>query len=147
MTHSKKKHVKSDSLEPALLSMTQQKTNTSRLVRVLRLRDAALEIIRCEGKWEEFGRAGKVLCARIGDIQMIYRTPFQKMPEIGITDSQRHCLATNGIKMTRQLPYGLDIWVTRKVMNLEWDHRGKPDLVSFKPGDWEADLLEASRRP
>jgi hypothetical protein len=87
-------------------------------------------------------------CARdSGNMYMSYRTPFQKMPEIRLTDRQRHCLAANGIKMPRQLPYGLDIWVTRKVMNLEWDHHGKPDLVSFKPGEWEADLLEASRRP
>jgi hypothetical protein len=105
-----------------------------------------MEIIRREGKWEEFGRTGKVLCARLGDIRMMYRTPFQQMPEIRLTDSERYRLAANGIEMPRQLPYGLDVWVTRKVMNLEWDHQGNPDLVSFKPGDWEADLLGASRR-
>jgi hypothetical protein len=41
------------------------------------------------------------------------------------------------------LPYGRDIWCTNKgkVLGIEWADDGRVGLVSYKPGDWERDLL------
>jgi hypothetical protein len=38
------------------------------------------------------------------------------------------------------MPYGLDIWAHQKVMNLEWDDDGSVELITFKRGEWEAQL-------
>jgi hypothetical protein len=120
-----------------------KRVSSSRMLRVLTLRDEALEIIHREGRWQQHGFM-KALCAEIGGIHMIHRTPFQKMPKLRITDAQKHYLAANDIRLQRQLPYGLDVLATRKVMNVEWDTEGNVDVVSFKPGQWEADLLAAA---
>jgi hypothetical protein len=42
------------------------------------------------------------------------------------------------------LPYGLDVWTaSRKIMSIEWGHRGEFDLVGFRGGAWEAAIAEA----
>jgi hypothetical protein len=42
------------------------------------------------------------------------------------------------------LPYGLDVWVSKKkVMNIEWADDGRVELISFKPGDWQQRLAAA----
>lgn len=35
------------------------------------------------------------------------------------------------------MKYGLDIWVGKKVFNLEWDESGTIDIINFTRGPWE----------
>jgi hypothetical protein len=40
------------------------------------------------------------------------------------------------------LPYALDIWFARKkVLNVEWNDGGFIQIVSYRPGAWEGQLL------
>ncbi|MER9875246.1 hypothetical protein [Mesorhizobium sp. M0195] len=67
-----------------------------------------------------------------------YRTPFQKIhaPD----DASKYQCAVLGIR-AENLPYGLDIHVKKKVMNIEWDDQGEIDIRSFRRGAWEEELL------
>jgi hypothetical protein len=51
-----------------------------------------------------------------------------------------------GMSARRNLPYGLDIWAPKKVLNIEWDDQGNVVLVSLWAGDWEAELIAAAER-
>jgi hypothetical protein len=43
------------------------------------------------------------------------------------------------------LPYGLDIWADRKVLNVEWDADDTVDVIAFRPGDWETPTARVGR--
>jgi hypothetical protein len=45
--------------------------------------------------------------------------------------------------LSRNLPYGLDIWWNNKVLNIEWSDGGRINVVSYKPGQWERELERA----
>jgi hypothetical protein len=108
----------------------------TRLARAMVLRDLALQAIRKRGAW---GKAGPMtlLMFRDGEIMASYRTPFQRLPQL--SHKTRYYLALLG--GPEPLPYGIDLWHRRKkVLGIEWDEEGLVALVSFVPGDWEAQL-------
>lgn len=110
------------------------------------IRDAALVKIRQEGRFEDVKNLGPVLGWRAlsgGNcgLEMSYRTPFQKVP--GPSAKTIRLDALNGLTMPRDinLPYGLDIWIGRKVFNFEWCADGRFEIVNFKRGEWENTVL------
>jgi hypothetical protein len=122
-----------------------------KLVRALALRDAALTIVKRKGTWT----AGniKVLIAYVGDIEILYRTPFQRLPAAGIShrrlaalsDRNKYYMAMFHQKFHKSnMPYGIDVWAPKKVLNIEWDDEGNIELVSFRAGDWEEKLTKAA---
>jgi hypothetical protein len=106
-------------------------SKSAKLTRALALRDAALLVVKRRGEWEKVKvakRAGpgsgdmKFLSVHIGNLSISYRPSFQRVDV--------------------PLPYGLDVWVpSKKVMNIGWDAQGNIDLVSLRPGAWEAELI------
>ncbi len=119
-------------------------TREEKLARAAKLRDAAIAIVRRYGTWETDGSGAlKIMGARIDRIQIIYRTPFQSLPDD--QSRQKYLAALHGIPLRRNLPYGLDIWTPKKVLNIEWDDRGRIQLVSFRPGQWETELITAAQ--
>jgi len=115
-----------------------------RLIRALRLRDIAISLLKEFGVWEPIqlgnGRSLKVLQFQMGNISMILSTPFQKLPNKNGDESMKYVAALNGIKRTDLLPYGLDVFSPKKVMNITWDTNGACELIAFRPGPWEAEL-------
>jgi hypothetical protein len=117
---------------------------TSRIQRAIQLQAAALTILRLRGSFEEMqGLDGKVLKAEFDSFHLSLRTPFSRMPEP--TQSFKHAAAVLGRSYTSSR-YGLDVWAPRKVLNVEWNHEDRLEIVSFRRGIWE-DLLiaEAAR--
>jgi hypothetical protein len=122
--------------------------------RVLALRDAALAIINRKGSASTHTLRG-LASGQVGDIHFFYRTPFWPMSKgSGISDrrlaklSERQKYYAALLKQksggSKSFPYGLDVWAPKKVLNIEWDHKNKIDIVSFHPGDWEQRLLNAA---
>jgi hypothetical protein len=115
---------------------------SAKLARALALRDAAITVVRHIGVWETIPVRGardmKFLCARIGSLQISYRTPFQQMPQAA--NAVKYRAAQHSLTVPRSLPYGLDVWANKKVLNVEWDDQGNVALVSLRPGAWEAEL-------
>jgi hypothetical protein len=122
-----------------------------KLARALALRDGALAIINRKGSASAHISRG-LASDQVGDIHFLYRTPFWPMPKrSGISDRrsanlserQKYYAALLNQKSggSKNLPYGLDVWAPKKVLSIEWNHKGKIDLVSFHPGYWEERLL------
>jgi hypothetical protein len=109
-----------------------------KLARAVALRDVALTVVSRTGRWER-GSGVNLLTAQMGSLMISYRTPFQRLPA---RDGRLVAKAASlGLRLPQNLPYGLDIWAPKKVLNLEWDDRGAVTLVSFKSGVWEAELV------
>jgi hypothetical protein len=106
----------------------------------LTLRDAAVVIVKRYGKLEDCG-AAKLLIARIGEIVISYRSPFQPLPKLD--EKSKYEIARLGGRLN--LSYGLDVWAPKKVLNIEWDDRGAFEVISFRRGDWES-VLSATER-
>jgi hypothetical protein len=110
------------------------------------IRDAALEILAATGRFVLIEPAGRILEARLGEMHLLYRTPFQKLDERSADLKVRIALfeQATGKKVPRDLEYGLDIWCGRKVLNVEWSTSGdRIDVVSFRRGAWEQQLLSS----
>jgi hypothetical protein len=117
-------------------------TKSTKLAHALLLRDAALTAIRKMGVWEttRVGRREiKCLSAHGSNLHILYRTPFQQLPQVG--DALKYRAALLGLTAPKNLPYGLDIWAPKKVLNIEWDDQGNVVLISFSPGAWELELI------
>jgi hypothetical protein len=119
------------------------------------LRDAALKVVGRIGVWQDIGVAQgavgnvKLLFARLGSLEIAHRTPFQRI--FWADDQLKYRAAQLG--MTLPLPYGLDVWAPKKVLNIEWDDKGTVALTSLRPGSLETELIglseaeAADRRP
>src|SRR6266568_9324681 len=131
--------------------MKARMTESAKLGRALILRDAGLTIVRRMGLWEAVGvrrratsGAGemKLLSARLGGLHISYRTPFQQLPQAD--DASRYRAAQHGLTLHQNLPYRLDVYTTKKVLNIEWDDNGNVVLVSLHPGAWETGIAPAA---
>ena len=78
---------------------------------------------------------------------MLHRTPFTKpMPGSRQPLTYSHALLKQ--QAAPDLPYTLEVWYadSHKVMNVQWDAEDKIQLISFRPGAWEADLTDQAER-
>lgn len=117
------------------------------------IRDRALVLVRHYGCYEPVGE-DKVLTCRCGGFMVSYSTPLQRVEDpdaalkaaarkLGLSLEQtRYQLAREGLVVPKQLPYRLNIWQGRKVMNLEWGDDDALHIVSFRRGPWEGVFLE-----
>lgn len=128
----------------------------SRTETALQLRDHALSILRQQGSYQQAGDA-KFLMWKGEAFSISHRTPFQKWdtgPEVAAKslaathdlplDHAKYLATLHGIKLPEVLPYCLDIWRGKKVFSLEWSDDGRTNIINFKRGDWEAELLALS---
>jgi hypothetical protein len=125
---------------------------STKLLRALQLRNAGLSVIRCSGMWQACGGtprsvpgAGSMrfLTARTGTLWISCRTPFQRIPHAD--DDLKYRAVQYGLTVPKNLPYGLDVWAPKKVLNIEWDNSGNVALVSMRRGSWETELISAAR--
>ena len=119
--------------------MKKQSVNR-RLIAAIRIRNAALKKLKKEGQvgYTDFC----LLSAWSGfEVYISYTTPLQMAsPPSG--DVLRKCYAA-GVDPVFNLPYSLDIWSRKdKVLNIEWDYDDNVDLVRFKRGKWEEEVLQ-----
>jgi hypothetical protein len=85
----------------------------------------------------------KLLSARVGSLLIGYRTPFQRLPVV--RDKLKFIAAKIGAPPPQSLPYGLDLWAPKKVLNVEWDDQGNVALIGFRRGEWEEELIAAAK--
>ena len=92
------------------------------------------------------GAPGRVHTCTCGTLSLIHRTPFQQLHIVEPEMLAKIALLeqASGKKVSRSMEYGLDIWGNnRKVLNLEWSASDREmNLVSFKRGQWQAQLQE-----
>jgi hypothetical protein len=78
---------------------------STKLARVGALREAALRLFQARGVWKQVGDS-RMLGLDLGDLSMLYRTPFQVLPKA--SEHVRYLQAMLGAKGT--LPYAIDVW-------------------------------------
>ena len=106
-----------------------------RIEDALMIRDLAHRVLGAKGQWRPVGKSNWLTLQESG-LTIALRTPFQKLPQP--YENTKFRVAALGYKLN--LPYGLDIWAPQKVMNLEWDDDGSVEVITFKRGEWEAQL-------
>ena len=115
------------------------KKRVSRLDMAISIRDAALKKLKNDGQFEDYG-FGPLLVWRGDEVEMSHHTPYWNLSTPS-DDASRKCYVA-GMDLRLYLFYGLDIWGTQgKVLNIEWDHKDRVDLVSFRRGEWEQQVL------
>ena len=131
-------------------------TREQRIALVTSIRDVAVEMIRSEGTWKPC-RVGdeqrNVMGLRFGSLCMSLTTPFQKfhmeppkIPDRFKGNLDRYAVAVRMSQSKRHLGFGLDVWgKVGKVLNVHWNEYGQIEIVSFKRGDWEEEILGAAQ--
>ena len=117
---------------------------TPRRVQIERLRTAALHLVKAHGEWEQVGPA-RVKGASIEHSQILLTTPFQQFPE---ASEEVKAFAERRRESDKlDAHYGVDIWMRhKKVMNIHWKEGQPVEVLSFRRGDWESELLDLSSR-
>jgi hypothetical protein len=101
----------------------------------LMIRDLARRVLGAKGQWQSVGKSNFLTVQETG-LRILLRTPFQKFPQPD--ERMKFLVAARDYKLN--MPYGLDIWAPLKVLNLEWDDDGSVEVITFKRGEWEAQL-------
>jgi hypothetical protein len=89
----------------------------------------------------EFLPDSKDADAADGDRGALKHSPFQKLPRA--SERLRYLAAIRELEIPENLPYGLDFWSGKKVLNTEWNE-SETRIVSFRRGQWESELLAAA---
>ena len=93
------------------------------------------------------GQRVLTFCDAPTGLSIIYTTPFQKLPGRGpAPEFAKYLAAQAGKQPPGHLPYGLDIFAARKVLNIEWSNDGRVDVICYKPGAWEQRLLKLANK-
>jgi hypothetical protein len=134
---------------------TQIKLKPSRMFRAQAVRDRIVAWLADKGQIEVISGL-RVQRETAGPYTILYRTPFSGLARMATGGSYDQAALWQA---NQNLQYGLDVWENfsadgqprmRKLLNLEWNHDGHAELVSFKAGDWDAALLcaldEAEKR-
>jgi len=103
------------------------------------IRDAALMKLKNEGQFEDAG-FGPRLVWRGDEVEISRMTRCREFPTPSEVASIK-CYETSADPELRLL-YGLDIWGTQgKVLNIMWDYKDRVELISFRRGEWEEQVL------
>lgn len=105
---------------------------SSRLKHALETRDAALIVLRAKGEWMARGDIPFLMLMELG-LTLALRTPFQRLPRE--TERTKYMRALEGERTS--LPYGLEVWAPKRVLDVEWDDAGTVELIGYDPGEWE----------
>jgi hypothetical protein len=118
------------------------KLSSERQQRVRKLRDAAIVVAKNLGEWTPAGPIKLLMVdPRHFGVQIVYRTSFNRLPPM--PDDMKYFGALK--KMPADLPFSIDVWTTKKVLNVEWDDKGAEHVACYRPGDWEFALLNGAR--
>src|SRR6266436_5688905 len=91
--------------------------------RAIAIRDAAREIVRQEGVWQEVrlpgGKSMRVRSADFENISILYTTPFQPLPPP--SNAMKYQAALLGSDAGRGA-YLIDVWIAgKKVLFVQWE--------------------------
>lgn len=113
----------------------------SRRADALAIRDHMLQIMGIHGRSETI--AGIRVNAWAGNgFESVVNTPFTPLPHAP-PKPKSFADAAALQKYRPPMPYEISIWRRGygKVLLLEWDHNGECEVVTFKRGSWEQELL------
>jgi hypothetical protein len=105
---------------------------SSRLKHALETRDAALPLRRAKSEWMARGNMPFLMLMEPG-LTLALRTPFQRMPKE--TERAKYMHALKGERTN--LPYSLEVWAPKRVLDIEWDDTGTVELIGYDPCEWE----------
>ena len=115
------------------------KKRVRRLDVAISIRDASLKKLKKDGQFESTN-VGPLLVWRGDELEISHHTLYPKYPTPCEVASRKYYEASVDPKLRRL--NGLDIWGTQgKVLNIMWDHNNHVELVSFKRGEWEEEVL------
>jgi hypothetical protein len=121
----------------------------TRKLTALKIRDAALHILREHGKWLSMRGGAKTLNADYRDLKISHWSQFQRGPWLEKPPEHlAYRAAALGLGPPLQpLANGLDIWASKKVFSIEWGNDGTVNVISFRRGAWEHILLDGGIVP
>ena len=87
----------------------------------------------------------RVRGASIGRFEILLTTPFQQFAEPSLEVKQ--WMNQQGQSHKLKADYGIDVWVQhKKVLNIHWQEGEPVEIVSFRRGNWESELLSLGGR-
>ena len=109
---------------------------TRRVAAAMELRAAALRVVEADG--EALTISGlESRAVRRPPVQILYSPQMSDLSETVVEQAERYGA------IRPETPHVLDIWITgqNKVFSIRWNDAGLIDLVRFKRGKWETELV------
>jgi hypothetical protein len=117
--------------------------------RAEQIRDLALVVIEKHGLWLPASKSAlRIRGTELGRLRMAPVTPFsgiwQRNESVSsdLSDDAKYRAATL-LQKAPVTPYWLDIWDGKKVFSVRWNDEGTFEVLTFKIGDWKAELEAA----
>jgi hypothetical protein len=109
-----------------------------RLARALAIRDHVVPLIYGRGVLTGETDNVRILTWRAAFCGFLLRVPLNLPP----VDDERPMRAPRPSGLPSELHYGLDVTRNRvRLLTVQWAENGRAELLFFKPGHWEADVL------
>ncbi len=128
-------------LVPRFLLSYPRDPMSEKIQRGLEIRDCALAWLARRGSFESLPLGCctiRVLGGAIGAFRLFYKTPFSPIS----TESSLTYGEALVAQQTRNLCYGLDVWHKgREMFAVAWSADGGVNIVHFRRGAWENQLL------
>jgi hypothetical protein len=106
--------------------------------RALELRQQAIAVVQKHGSWEPVGTM-RWLSAKLGNLDISYRTPFQPVPRV--PEAMRVYRARDG--RCADFGYGIDVWWQhKKVLGIVWNDPKPIEIFNFHRGEWEHEMAK-----
>lgn len=125
----------------------EKENSMSKIDDALRIRNAALFKIGVEGAFENTPNIGPrvtwtTLARLCPQIHMDLRLPAPVSLIYSDADGNERRKIGFPSPSPLNLPWGLDIWTEKKVLNIEWNaYTREVEIVSFRRGSWEKEIL------
>ena len=109
--------------------------------RALAIRDHLLPLVRERGMLENQRGPVRLIVLQVGPWIFNHWTPFSELsPREASSPAYRHALERQ--RTRPDLPYGLDVWHSAKVLGVLWADDGAFEVVTFVRGPWEDEALK-----
>ena len=103
-----------------------------------------MHLVKAHGEWEQVSSV-RVKGASIEHFKISLTTPFQQLPEA--SEEVKAFVEQLGQSDKLSPYYGVDIWIrSKKVLNIHWQEGQPVEVLSFRRGDWESELLDLASR-
>ena len=103
-----------------------------------------MHLIKAYGEWEQVSSV-LVKGASIEHFLISLMTPFQRCPEA--SEEMKAWVEEHGQSDKLRGDYSVSIWTShKKVLNLHWQAGQPVEVLSFRRGDWESELLDLGSR-
>jgi hypothetical protein len=110
--------------------------------RAAAIRDHLIPLVLLRGQKHQYGQAAGVGPVRLttwdtGRFRFVLRVPYSPSGTQVVLCAEHPRSVPPQKRRSAPLPFGLDIWMRRRLLSIAWEADGAVEVIAFRRGTWE----------